>query len=334
MNTVYLEFKKNYEEDVDIFYAPVDKIEYFNKQGVIPNIRLKDEDIAEILNENFENKENNDILVRKSYFKDAPTVGVVLQKRKDEYFYSISFPYVKTLLDAGVNIKFMDSYNVDKQILTVDGLFLPGGLVSYPEDYKEDEILRVGEYLINKLKKDELSHPLNGYVKAVKEAKKTDLPILAICSGAQILSNLYGIRMEKVSNITDKDHRDLSGKNVHSVYRRNIKFDIFPTNKDVNLDEENKIEVNSIHRKTVKKSDIDESGFTVHVVSDDGLVEAWGSEKAKILCIQWHPEIMYTKFGKEEQLVFYKWLKNKAEKYKKSKENYTPTNYIYNNKSR
>lgn len=116
------------------------------------------------------------------------------------------------------------------------------------------------------------------------EAKRRNLPVLAICRGAQLVNHAEGGSL--VAHIDGHDAGERHETERHTVrveggteLARAI-GDLQPT-------------VNTIHHQAARQP---ASGFRVSAVSPDGIIEALernrGSDGNWLLAVQWHPELM------------------------------------------
>ncbi|MFI3242233.1 MAG: gamma-glutamyl-gamma-aminobutyrate hydrolase family protein [Alphaproteobacteria bacterium] len=261
MNTIYLEYKKEY----DSYIIADEVINDFIKKNIVPNIRIKQETLP-----------------------NSPTIGVLMGREKD--CYATHNEYVKTTLDAGANIKFLDYTNCLAQLEECDGLLLIGGAFPTPKQYYNSNQSGFGF---------EYTQRLCAYIALSINAQTKKIPILAICAGAQIIAMEKGLKIDLVDNHQTKE------LNVHKIKIASNSL----LKKIINKEE---ITVNSRHKEQV----INNNTINIYATSDDNVLEAWGDENNNILCVQWHPETMYVENNDKEQLEIYKWLINKAKELK------------------
>ncbi len=174
------------------------------------------------------------------------------------------------------------SYHLDNAstVKEVDALLLTGGGDVHPKYYGKPELLGQTEE-VNELRDEfELS--------VIEQALETDLPILGICRGMQILNVALGgtlivdlpsggFEFHKVQDL--EDHRHRVKKIPHSL------LEAITGNQEQ--------EVNSIHHQAVDRLG---RGLMASGFSPDGVVEAveWAMKDRMpfLLCVQWHPERM------------------------------------------
>lgn len=125
------------------------------------------------------------------------------------------------------------------------------------------------------------------------EALKTDIPVLGICAGEQMMGVATGgklvqcIEKEIKNPIEHKTKNSLLKQTMHSItIEKNSKlFDII---------KKEKITTNSFHRQSVKEVG---QSMIVSAITEDGVIEAIEHrEKQFFIGIQWHPELKTTEY--------------------------------------
>jgi len=170
-----------------------------------------------------------------------------------------------------------------------DALVLSGGEDSDPSFYSEEKSPFLGE-IIRERDIFELKL-IDAFIKAGK-------PILGICRGFQLL-NIY------FNGTLYQDYRDLNPKleyHCENPYQKIIhKIKLNPLfEKIYGVDT---LEVNSHHHQFIKKLGED---LEVTAISPDGVIEAFVSKKySNILGVQWHPEMLYSKYKIQTKLMNY-----------------------------
>ncbi len=108
---------------------------------------------------------------------------------------------------------------------------------------------------------------------------KAGKPILGICYGAQLIANKLGGLVEK-SVIREYGANTIRLTNNESILFKNIpsSFKVWMSHSD--------------HIKKVPK------GFSVLAQSNNNLIGAFANPKEKIWCVQFHPEVYHTEYGK------------------------------------
>lgn len=197
--------------------------------------------------------------------------------------------YSASIKRAGAECIWVDNKN---DILSFDGLLLPGGADISPELYGEAIIAECGKP--NKFRDEFESEILDIWL-------KEDKPLLAICRGMQMLNvkmggtlyqDIKGIETEKHSSFLKKNN----GSHEVSIKENTLLSSIY--NKD-------KLWVNSIHHQAVKELG---TGLGASAFSKDGFVEAIEIPARKFaLGVQWHPEHMV--FSKDQRKIFDAFIK-------------------------
>lgn len=167
---------------------------------------------------------------------------------------------------------------IEKQILNVDGIIIPGGYDVNPRCYGEEPLQKLG-FVFPRVD--------NYHLKAIEYSTKYKKPMLGICRGLQILNIAYGGTL----------YQDLSyfnGCNIKHMQnsKRNAAVHIIKIKEGSHLYDilGSEIETNSFHHQCIKKL---APGFKATAVAKDGVVEAIENDgDTFILGVQWHPEGM------------------------------------------
>lgn len=165
-----------------------------------------------------------------------------------------------------------------KMLDMADGLILSGGNDIAPNRYGEAQTQSCN-----------LPDPVRDEMEILmcRRALETDMPILGICRGMQILNVTQGGTL----------YQDLekAGYPPHSCFtsKKNVPVHPVTIKKESLLAQitgQNRIRVNSFHHQAVKEIGAD---LTAAAISGDGVTEAVTmAQKAFVLAIQWHPEMM------------------------------------------
>jgi putative glutamine amidotransferase len=162
------------------------------------------------------------------------------------------------------------------------GVMLTGGVDVDPREYGEPDVHPTVE----------IDPVRDRYELALaKEALARDLPILAICRGAQVLNTAAGGTL--VQDIPSAlpgtlDHQQTQHRDavVHEV--KVTRGSCLWTLLEPRLQPDGSVAVNSRHHQSVKTPG---TGFVVSAVSPDGIVEAIEKPDATFCVgVQWHPE--------------------------------------------
>lgn len=188
-----------------------------------------------------------------------------------DWFYA---DYARGVLEAG-GLPVHLSLDVDPAMYAgrLDGIVLSGGADVEPSRYgaEPDAHADLPETI-----RDDFELALLG------EAIETELPVLGICRGLQILNVL-------------------AGGTLHQDVPEHARYDVSPstTTHAVDITEGSDLErlygrthtVNSLHHQTIDKVGDD----LVVTASHDGTVEGLEHASLPILAVQWHPEMMTTR---------------------------------------
>ena len=188
---------------------------------------------------------------------------------------------VTSVLMAG-GIPYILPYTKDmntlENILTnINALLLSGGVDIDPTLFGEEPIPGLGEIMPER---DELEFAL------IKRALQSNLPILAICRGIQMLNvaaggNMYQDIYSQKAEVLQHSQRAPRTHLSHFVQIKKNTLLRSILGSDY-------FKVNSFHHQAVKDP---APGFVISAISSDGVVEAIESQKHRfVLGVQWHPE--------------------------------------------
>src|SRR5215204_4483704 len=191
--------------------------------------------------------------------------------------------YRASLEAAGARIRELSPTDPLPEALDgVSGLMLTGGVDVDPTEYGETDVHPTVE----------IDPERDRYELALARlALSRDLPVLAICRGAQVLNTAAGGTLiqdipSAVPGAINHQEAELKDGFVHDVA-------VSPgtclwTLLAPQLDEQRSLPVNSRHHQSVATA---APGFIVSAVSPDGIVEAIEKPDAEF-CVggQWHPE--------------------------------------------
>ena len=187
-------------------------------------------------------------------------------------------------------------------------MLLPGGMFASPEAYYTDP-------------RDDIEFPTlrsKAYELCIRKALKMRIPILGICAGAQMIAGHFGLKLYRsVDYIETPIAHKTDAPEAH-------RLNIFPnTPLQRMFGPTNLFFVNSRHQELLapirlqrellaEKLHINPAEVAlpldIYAEANDGTPEAWGSEKKKILGVQWHPEDMFAD-GSTEMLKLFLWLR-------------------------
>jgi putative glutamine amidotransferase len=199
--------------------------------------------------------------------------------------------YARAIVQAGGIPLVLPSFveEVSTLLDSVDGLLIPGGLDIHSR--------RFGEVLHPTVKLHEERDDFEMAV--VQEAVKRDIPVLAICRGAQILNvalggslwqDLPGQAKEymKAYGMPPQEHwHDPASEPAHSILIKKAST-LFKIQGSESL------QVNTHHHQALKAI---ASGIVVTATAPDGVVEAVELPgKRFVLGLQWHPECLFKEY--------------------------------------
>jgi putative glutamine amidotransferase len=191
--------------------------------------------------------------------------------------------YRASLEEAGARVRELSPADPLPQALDgCDGVMLTGGVDVDPREYGETDVHPTVE----------IDPVRDRYELALaKEALARDLPILAICRGAQVLNTAAGGTL--VQDIPSAlpgalGHQQTEPRDV-AVHEVTVTpGTCLWTLLEPRLNRDAGVAVNSRHHQSVKTPG---AGFVVSAVSPDGIVEAIEKPGASFCVgVQWHPE--------------------------------------------
>ncbi|MEW6614617.1 MAG: gamma-glutamyl-gamma-aminobutyrate hydrolase family protein [Thermodesulfobacteriota bacterium] len=224
--------------------------------------------------------------------KWQPLIGVTSDYHKGgDIFkgpaYFIGENYISAVREAG-GIPVILPYSSDAKVIEklaerIDGLLITGGNFDInPVFYGEDIIDKIGE-LNNKRTSFEME--------IARIALRTDMSVLGICGGEQLLNvagggSLYQDIEVQVKGASNHQQKMPKSETHHSVI-------IEPDTKLYSILECETLEVNSTHHQSIKEVG---KGFVFNAKAPDGIIEGIESESHRfVLGVQWHPEALYQK---------------------------------------
>jgi len=191
--------------------------------------------------------------------------------------------YRSSLEEAGAIVRELTPADSLPQALDgCDGVMLTGGVDVDPREYGDADVHHTVE----------IDAVRDRYELALaREAMARDLPILAICRGAQVLNTAAGGTL--VQDIPTampgaRGHQQTEPKDV-AVHEVTVAPNTcLWTLLESRLTADATVAVNSRHHQSVKTPG---KGFVVSAVSPDGIVEAIEKPSASFCVgVQWHPE--------------------------------------------
>ncbi|HKM43456.1 MAG TPA: gamma-glutamyl-gamma-aminobutyrate hydrolase family protein [Limnochordia bacterium] len=215
--------------------------------------------------------------------QDKPMIGLLCaheQEKRDQYF--VVNTYIQAVIKAG-GIPILIPYQPKEQIFRIleglDGLVLPGGDDVDPSRYGENPIIQCGAIDPHW---DDLDLWAAGF------ALDSNMPILAICRGCQVLNVALGGTL--VQDIPTQIKDPL--KHAQQAPRWYASHDITVQSASLlgNIWEHDPKKVNSYHHQSIAKVG---KGLRIVASAPDGVIEAVESTEHRfVLGLQWHPELM------------------------------------------
>lgn len=187
------------------------------------------------------------------------------------------------LFDRWIHQGNAESFDPEPLVDSADGLVLSGGGDVSSDLYGGEP----GHHFRVRPLRDRLEMAL------LAEAEKRELPVLAICRGAQLLNVSRGgvNRSLRKEPALLQNHRQARGRGHHSVEVRpgSRLADIFEIQSDPA--KATHVPVSSFHAHAVGACG---RGLVASATSPDGVIEAIESERGErwVVGVQWHPEWM------------------------------------------
>lgn len=202
-----------------------------------------------------------------------PQRPTVLVTGPDRHFKPAWWAFRFQLWRTGLNAVYL-SPNVKPQTLNVDGVIIGGGSDIAPIHYGE----KIKAGTVYDPERDRLE------LKVIKFALKTDLPLLGVCRGAQLINvarggNLYS-DLRPLRDKTPKQSSIFTFKDAL----------VNTTSKLGHILQRTCIRINSLHNQAVKKLG---HNLTAVAHDNDGFVQAIEDpSRTFLLGVQWHPEYL------------------------------------------
>jgi putative glutamine amidotransferase len=207
-----------------------------------------------------------------------PLIGITSCRKLEDYRQAI--------LHVGGEVRILENgAPVAESLDALDGLLLTGGDDVEPSRYGEEPHPAV----------DGVDQARDAFeIELVHAARASDLPILGICRGIQILNVACG------GTLFQDIPSQLSGASEHSFkvpphQAFFLAHEVWVERDSVlgrllneRLNDTDAVEVNSRHHQAVRAA---APGFTVSATAPDGVVEAIEDPAARFCVgVQWHPE--------------------------------------------
>ncbi len=201
----------------------------------------------------------------------------------DESEYSEDLQaYITAVEKAGGRPVLLDLYEsreeADKALESIDALIITGGEDINPEYYNEEPVEELEDVNTARDVSDML------LVEAVTD---TDIPVLAICRGCQLLNVAAGgsLTQDIPSQLDTGNEEHRSADLIDFAYHN---INIEHGSKLYDIMGEDTLEVNSWHHQCISEL---ADGYTVSAISDYGIIEGIErDDKDFFIGVQFHPE--------------------------------------------
>ena len=182
--------------------------------------------------------------------------------------------YWDRLRDCGLEV--MDTTGPGGSLADCAGLVLTGGIDVDPDLYHEARQPEV----------EEINRPRDEFeLSLLHEALATDLPVLAICRGHQLLNVCFGGSL--LQHVADDSHRWHEDEPITSSFHD---VELVAGSRLAAVYGASRIHANSRHHQAVTADRV-AKGLTVTGTSPDGLIEGLESPAHRwVVGVQWHPE--------------------------------------------
>lgn len=216
-----------------------------------------------------------------------PRIGLTMRLELETGRFYLGRDYCEALEAAGalpLHIPLIPNANYIKGVVEgLDGVLLPGSDTDVdPEYYGEDPHPKLGRVIPEKDLTDRL---------VLEEAEKRNIPVLAICYGAQAL-NVFrgGSLIQDIEAQVENCAKHQQGKPVErNSHRITIAADGMLSSIAGEIDRE-KLKVNSHHHQAIR---LPGKSLTVSARANDEVIESIedNREGRFVLGVQWHPEL-------------------------------------------
>ena len=199
-------------------------------------------------------------------------------------YYALRANYVEMINKAGgAAILLTYDYDlIDSYLESLDGLMVVGGYFDiHPKRYGEEKIHPTVK--LNDVR-EKFEHELG------TRAIKTQLPMLGICNGMQLINVLHGGKV--IQHIPDEgkfiDHEQSHIEGFNDYHKEYHDVEIAKNSQLFSIVGAEKIKTNSSHHQAAKNAG---HGLQIAAQASDGVIEAV-EKPGHSFCIgvQWHPE--------------------------------------------
>jgi len=188
---------------------------------------------------------------------------------------------------------------VEEWFKILNGILVTGGEDVHPSFYGEEiesaevEVTNERDYL---------------EIELMKKAKAKEVPVLGICRGPQVINVAFGGSLYQDLALRKEftlEHNN-SGKPKYSNRHQIV---LTENSKLNNIVEKKELWVNTYHHQIIKN--IAPDFVATAVAKEDHVIEGIEHKNARIIGVQWHPEMM---LEEESSQKLFKWLIQEANK--------------------
>lgn len=212
-------------------------------------------------------------------------IGVVGYKNSDGVSFGVGNNYLEWLSEFGNPVILMPWQIVND--VSIDMLFLPGGLDTSPANY--GEVPRFKTTNQDVFKEFFFKERLKGYI-------EENIPILGMCLGMQMLAVYFGSKLQQ--NLKYHAQSKDRWETAHDIrINDTIDGDVYYPYK------EKKIKVNSHHHQAVTYNLLNKDELAILATAeneenkDNPIIEAFVHKTLPIIGIQHHEEELFSAFG-------------------------------------
>lgn len=230
--------------------------------------------------------------------KRAPVIGICANYSADEAvglktnlgmrgqeWQLLAHDYIVAIEKAGgipIILPVTESHTTSRETLSIlDGILFTGGTDIDPKYYNENP--KYGLQAID-IKRDKHELDLISYV-----LEKTELPILGICRGLQLLTVATGGKLYQDIRLEKKGSLNHSVPNL-SKHQKSHYVSITEGSLLNKIFNQTELSINSFHHQAIK---VLGKGFSATMTAPDGIIEGIEREGDRFICaVQWHPEVL------------------------------------------
>lgn len=201
--------------------------------------------------------------------------------------------YIKALRVAGAIVSVLpleiNEQKLKEVINKYDGfVFTGGGADVNPELYGEERLKECGP---SNDRRDKVEMAL------LKELLRTNIPILGICRGMQVINVACGGTLYQ--DIPSQSKTKINHSQMKNMKTTVHKVKILDDTKLESIVKSNEIMVNTVHHQAVKQLG---KGLRISALAPDNIVEAMEGVENNIIAVQWHPEHIWMKVEEHKKL--------------------------------